>query len=68
MSKIFFMKYLPAVRPKMVPKLKMLRIYWNLEYLIFDTCDILNIQISILMSKISFIKYLLPARPKVVPK
>ena len=52
MSKIFFMKYLPAVRPKMVPKLKMLRIYWNLEYLIFDTCDILNIQISILMSKL----------------
>ena len=27
MSKIIFMKYLPPVRPKMVPNLKMLRIY-----------------------------------------
>ena len=26
-SKIIFMKYLPIVRPKLVPKLKMLRIY-----------------------------------------
>ena len=27
MSKLIFMKYLPPVRQKMVPKLKMLRIY-----------------------------------------
>ena len=27
MSKIFFMKYLPPVRPKLVRKLKLLRIY-----------------------------------------
>ena len=35
MSKIIFMKYLPPVRPKVVPILKMLRIYWNLAYVIF---------------------------------
>ena len=35
MSKIIFMKYLPPPRPKMVPKLKMLRIYWNLAHVIF---------------------------------
>ena len=35
MSKIIFMRYLPPVRPKMVPKLKMLRIYWNLTHVIF---------------------------------
>ena len=29
MSKIYFMKYLPPVRPKLFPKLKMLIIYWN---------------------------------------
>ena len=27
MSKIIFMKYLPPVRPKIIPKLKILRIY-----------------------------------------
>ena len=27
MPKIIFMKYLPPVRPKLVPKLKILRIY-----------------------------------------
>ena len=35
LSKIIFMKYLPRVRPKMVPKLKMLRIYWNLVHVVF---------------------------------
>ena len=35
MSKIIFMKYLPPVRPKMVPNLKMLRNYWNLTHVIF---------------------------------
>ena len=62
MSKIIFMKYLPPVRPKMIPKLKMPRIYWNL------TRDISNIPISVFMSKIIFIKYLPTAWPKLVPK
>ena len=35
MSKIFFMKYLPPVRPILAPKLKMVKIYWNLAHLIF---------------------------------
>ena len=35
MSKIIFMKYLPPVRPKMVLKIKMLRIYWSLALVIF---------------------------------
>ena len=35
MSKIIFHKYFPSVRPKLIPKLKMLRIYWNLTHLIF---------------------------------
>ena len=35
MSKIIFMKYLPPARPKIVPKSKMLRIYWKLAHLIF---------------------------------
>ena len=36
-SKIIFMKYLPPVRPKLVPKLKVLRIYWNFSQLVFQT-------------------------------
>ena len=35
MSKTIFMKYLPP-KPKLVPKSKMLRIYWNLTSLIFQ--------------------------------
>ena len=35
MSKIIFKKYLPPVEPKLVPKLKVRRIYWNLAQLIF---------------------------------
>ena len=37
MSKIIFMKYLPPVRSKFVPKSNMLRIYSNLAHLIFQT-------------------------------
>ena len=36
MLKNIFIKYLPPVRPKLVPRLKMLRIYWNLAYLMFQ--------------------------------
>ena len=36
---IVFMKYLPPVISKMVPKLKMFRIYWNLAHLIFQICQ-----------------------------
>ena len=39
MSKIILMKYLPPVRPKLVPKMKMLRIYRNLPHLIFQICQ-----------------------------
>ena len=35
MSKIIVKKYLPPVGPKLVPKLKMFRIYWNLGNSIF---------------------------------
>ena len=34
-SKVFFIKYLPLLWPKLVPKLKVLRVYWNLAHLIF---------------------------------
>ena len=34
MSKIIIMKYLPPTRPKLVPKLKVLKIYMNLVHLI----------------------------------
>ena len=53
------MKYLPHVRPKLVPKLKTLRI---------GSFDISNIPTSILMSKIISIKYLPLGRPKLVAK
>ena len=60
-SKMIFMKYLAPVWPKLVPRLKMVRIYWNL-----GTFDISNIPISILMSKIIFIKYVPLAQPKLI--
>ena len=63
MSKIIFIKYWPLVQSKLVPKLKMLRIYWNL-----GTFDISNILISSLIWKIVFMKYLSPIWPKLVPK
>ena len=36
MLKIVFMKYLPPGKHKLVPKLKMLRVYSNLAHLIFQ--------------------------------
>ena len=51
-SKINFMKYLPPLRPKLVPKIK------NAQNLLkFSTLCISNISISILMSKMVFMKY-----------
>ena len=38
-SKIIFKKFSPTVRPKLVPKLKVLRIYWNLAHSIFQICQ-----------------------------
>ena len=35
MTKMIFIKYLPPVRPKLVPLLKVLRSYWNLAHFIF---------------------------------
>ena len=63
MSKIIFIKYLPPVRPKLVPKLKSAQ-----NLLKFGTFNISNIPILISMSKIFFIKYLQPVRSKLVPK
>ena len=39
MWKIIFIKYLPLFWPKLVTKLKVLRIYWNLAYSIFQICQ-----------------------------
>ena len=63
MLKIFLTKYLPPVKPKLVPKLKIAQ-----KVLKFDTSDISGMPISILMSKIIIIKYLPPVRHKLVPK
>ena len=52
MWEMIFIIYLPSVRTKLVPKLTMLRIYWNLGHLIFQT--------SRSRLKIIFIKYLSP--------
>ena len=60
MSKMIFIKCLPRITPNLVPKLKMLRIYWNLAHL--------NIQSQFWSQKLFFIKYLPIARPKLVPK
>ena len=62
-SKMVFMKHFPPVRPKLVPKFKMFRIYWNL-----GKVDISNIPILILMWKIIFMKNLIHVRLKLVPK
>ena len=61
-SKIIFMKYLPPARSKLVPKMKILRIYRNLAHLIFKYPD-LKFDV-----KVIFIKYLPPIRPTLVPK
>ena len=39
MSKIIFIEYILPVQPKMVPKSKVLRIYWNLAHSIFQICQ-----------------------------
>ena len=39
MSKIIFIKCLPSLRTKLFPKLKVLRIYWNLAHSIFQRCQ-----------------------------
>ena len=39
MLKIIFIKFLPPVRPKLVPKLKVFRIYWNLAHSVFQICQ-----------------------------
>ena len=57
------MKYLPPVRPRMLPKLKNAQ---NLSK--FGTSNISSLPISILMSKIIFMKYLPPVGPKLVAK
>ena len=62
-SKIIFIKYLPPVRPKLVPKLKVLRIYWNLVHSIFRICQSL-----FWCQKYFFIKYLPIARSQLIPK
>ena len=61
MSKIIFMKYLPSFRPKLAPK-KMVRIYGNLAYLIFQIC-----QFWFKCQK-NFMKFSPPVRLKLVPK
>ena len=38
MSKLSFIKYLPLVKPKLIPKLKKLRMYWNLSHETFQIC------------------------------
>ena len=66
MSKMIFMKYLPPGTLKMVPKLKMLRIYQNLAHLISQVRRSL-----FFFSKMIFIKYLPPIilltdRPEII--
>ena len=63
LSKINFIKYLQPVRPKLVSKLKMLSIYWNLTHLIFWIS-----QCWFWWQKLFLMKYLPIARPKLVPK
>ena len=45
-SKTIFKKYLPPVGPKLVPKLTMLRIYWNLTHLIFRVSQCWNFDVK----------------------
>ena len=39
-SKMIFVKYLPPVRPKLVPKLKVPQIYWNWHNWYFTYADL----------------------------
>ena len=79
MSKFIFSKHLPLARPKLLPKLKVPRIYWNLvqinpkikhaqNFFKFDPFDISKMATLILMSKIIFIKYLPSIRFKLIIK
>ena len=63
MSTIIFMKHLSPVRPKFVPKLKILKIYWNLAHLMLQIC-----QSRFWHQKYFFIKSLPVARPQLIPK
>ena len=63
MSKIIFIEHLPPVRPKLVPKVKVLRIYWNLRHSKFQIC-----QCRFWCQKCCFIKYLPIVWPQLVPK
>ena len=60
LSKIIFIKYLPSARPKLIPKLKILKIYWNLAHLISST-PISNV-------KDIFYEIFSPVRPKLALK
>ena len=63
MWKMIFIKYLSSVGPKLIPKLKVPRIYWDLAHLIFQISDLdFNVKNDFL------IKYLPIARSKMVPK
>ena len=79
MSKSIFINYLPPVRPKLLPKLNMLIIYWILTHSIFKICQSLfwcqnaHLTFQIWRSRFKckkwfFIKYIPVARPKLVPK
>ena len=64
MSNIIFIKHLPPVRSRLVPELKVLRIYWNLTHSIFQIC-----KCQFWCQKwFSLMKYLPIARPQQVPK
>ena len=39
MLKIIFIKHVPLVRHKLIPKLKVLRMFWNLAHSIFQICQ-----------------------------
>ena len=62
MSKISFMKYLPPVRPKLIPKLKSSEVIeiWHIRYFKYA--------VSIMTSKMVFMKYLPIVRPKLISK
>ena len=49
------MKLLPPFRPKLIPKLKMLRIYGNLAHLIFQVCRSLFADLK-LVQKLKMLK------------
>ena len=62
MSKMIFIKCLPPVRPKLVPELKVPRIYLNLAHSIFEIR-----QSQFWCEKCFFIKNLPVAWPRLVP-